>query len=125
MIVDDQEVIREAFGMLLSSDPTVDLVGALADGESAVRMVPVLEPDVVIMDVKMPGVNGITAAKRIREDHPEAQMTLTNPSGTNGHSSSSKVITSCLVSTIPPMIWAASSGLMSGWALFTSWAITK
>jgi DNA-binding NarL/FixJ family response regulator len=76
LIVDDQEVIREAFGMLLSSDPTVDLVGALADGESAVRMVPVLEPDVVIMDVKMPGVNGITAAKRIRENHPEVGIIL-------------------------------------------------
>ncbi len=76
MIVDDQEVIREAFGMLLSSDPTVDLVGALADGESAVRMVPVLAPDVVIMDVKMPGLNGIVAAKRIREDHPEVGIIL-------------------------------------------------
>ena len=76
MIVDDQEVIREAFGMLLSSDPTVDLVGALADGEIAVRMVPVLDPDVVIMDVKMPGLNGIAAAKQIRENHPEVGIIL-------------------------------------------------
>ena len=76
LIVDDQEVIREAFGMLLSTDPTVDLVGALADGESAVRMVPVLDPDVVIMDVKMQGLNGITAAKRIRENHPEVGIIL-------------------------------------------------
>ena len=76
MLVDDQEVIREAFGMLLSSDPTVDLVGALADGDSAVQMVPVLKPDVVIMDVKMPGLNGITAAQRIREAHPEVGIIL-------------------------------------------------
>ena len=76
MIVDDQEVIREAFGMLLSSDPTVDLVGALTDGESAIRMVPVLNPDVVIMDVKMPGLNGIVAAQRIRESHPEVGIIL-------------------------------------------------
>ena len=76
LIVDDQEVIREAFGMLLSTDPTVDLVGALADGESAVRMVPVLDPDIVIMDVKMQGLNGITAAKRIRENHPEVGIIL-------------------------------------------------
>ena len=76
LIADDQEVIREAFGMLLSTDPTVDLVGALADGESAVRMVPVLDPDVVIMDVKMQGLNGITAAKRIRENHPEVGIIL-------------------------------------------------
>ena len=42
VIVDDQEVIREAFGMLISQEPTVDLVGALRDGEEAVHMVPVL-----------------------------------------------------------------------------------
>ena len=76
LIVDDQEVIREAFGMLLSSDPSVDLVGALSDGESAVNMVPVLKPDVVIMDVKMPGLNGIAAAQKIREAHPEVGIIL-------------------------------------------------
>ena len=72
----DQEVIREAFGMLLASDPTVDLVGALADGESAVKMVPVLNPDVVIMDVKIPGLNGIAAAQRIRDVNPEVGVIL-------------------------------------------------
>ena len=66
LIVDDQEVIREAFGMLLDSDETVDLVGVLGDGESAVQMIPVLNPNVVIMDVKMPGLNGIAAAQQIR-----------------------------------------------------------
>lgn len=76
MIVDDQEVIREAFGMLLSAEPSVDLVGALADGESAIQMVPVLKPDVAIMDVKMPGLNGISAAQRIRELYPEVGIIL-------------------------------------------------
>ena len=76
LIVDDQEVIREAFGMLLASDPTVDLLGALSDGESAIKMVPVLKPDVVIMDVKMPGLDGIAAARKIREEHPEIGIIL-------------------------------------------------
>ncbi|MCI0438300.1 MAG: response regulator transcription factor [Chloroflexi bacterium] len=76
MIVDDQEVIREAFGMLLASDPTVDLVGALADGESAIQMVPALDPDVVIMDVKMPGLNGIAAAQKIRDAYPDVGIIL-------------------------------------------------
>ena len=53
MIVDDQEVIREAFGLLLANDASVDLIGALADGQSAIEMVPVLNPKVVIMDVKI------------------------------------------------------------------------
>jgi DNA-binding NarL/FixJ family response regulator len=76
MIVDDQEVIREAFGMLLSSDTTVDLVGVLSDGDSAVQMIPVLNPKVVIMDVKMPGLNGIAAAQQIREIYPYVGIIL-------------------------------------------------
>jgi DNA-binding NarL/FixJ family response regulator len=76
VIVDDQEVVREAFGMLLASDPTVDLVGAFGDGETAVKMVPVIAPDVVIMDVKMPGMNGIEAAEKIREACPRVGIIL-------------------------------------------------
>ena len=76
MIVDDQEVIREAFGMLLDSDSTVDLVGAFSGGEAAIQMIPALNPDVVVMDVKMPGLNGIAAAQRIREAHPEVGIIL-------------------------------------------------
>lgn len=76
LIVDDQEVIREAFGMLLASDPSVNLVGVLSDGESAVQMIPVLVPDVVIMDVKMPGLNGIAAAQKIRESYPDVGIIL-------------------------------------------------
>ena len=71
VIVDDQEVIREAFGMLISQEPTVDLVGALTGGEEAIHMVPVLEPEVVVMDVKMPGLNGIAAAQQLREKQPD------------------------------------------------------
>ena len=76
LIVDDQEVIREAFGMLLSSDETVDLVGVLGDGDSAIQMVPVLKPDVVIMDVKMPGLNGIAAAQQIRQASPDVGIIM-------------------------------------------------
>ena len=76
LIVDDQEVIREAFGMLLDSEESVDLVGVLGDGESAVQMIPVLKPDVVIMDVKMPGLNGIAASQKIRESFPDVGIIL-------------------------------------------------
>ena len=76
MIVDDQEVIREAFGMLLANDASVDLIWALADGQSAIEMVPVLNPKVVIMDVKMPGLNGVAAARKIRENNPDVGIIL-------------------------------------------------
>ena len=72
----DQEVIRKAFGLLLSTYASVDLVGVMADGESSIEMIPVLKPDTVIMDVRMPGLNGVEAAKRIRENHPEIGIIL-------------------------------------------------
>ena len=76
VVVDDQEVIREAFGMLISQEPTIDLVGALSNGEEAVHMVPVLEPEVVVMDVKMPRMNGIAAAHELREKMPDMGIIL-------------------------------------------------
>ncbi len=76
VIVDDQEVIREAFGTLISHEPTINLVGSLSNGEEAVEMVPVLNPSVVVMDVKMPGLNGIAAAQQLRETRPELGIIL-------------------------------------------------
>jgi len=76
IIVDDQEVFREAFGMILYTDPSVDLVGVFGDGESAIQMIPALSPDVFMMDVKMLGLNGIAAARGIRENYPEVGIIL-------------------------------------------------
>ena len=67
VIVDDQEIIREAFGALIFQEATIELVGFLGDGLEALEMVPVLGPAVVVMDVKMPGLNGISAAQQLRE----------------------------------------------------------
>lgn len=76
VIVDDQEVIREAFGMLISQEPSITLVGTLKDGVEAVERVPELDPSVVVMDVKMPRLNGITAAQQIREKMPDVGIIL-------------------------------------------------
>lgn len=76
IIVDDQEVIRDALGMIISSDESIEVVGTLSDGESAVKMVPVLKPDVVVMDVKMPGLNGIASAQQIRDAYPEVGFVI-------------------------------------------------
>ena len=76
VIVDDQEIIREAFGTLISQEPTISLIGKLKDGSEAIEMVPILDPAVVVMDVKMPRVNGITAAYQIREKLPEVGIIL-------------------------------------------------
>ena len=76
LIVDDQEIIREAFGALLVKDPSIKLVGTLGDGVEAGEMAPILKPDVIVMDVKMPRLDGISAAKQIREQFPEIGIIL-------------------------------------------------
>ena len=76
LIVDDQEIVREAFAMLLSGDPTLEVVGTSADGEAAVEMASALRPDVVVMDVRMPRLNGVDAARRMREWDPDIGVIL-------------------------------------------------
>ncbi|TDD89282.1 response regulator transcription factor [Actinomadura rubrisoli] len=65
LIADDQALVREGFAMILSAQPDLVLAGTAADGAEAVRMARELDPDVVLMDVLMPNVNGIEAAEEI------------------------------------------------------------
>ena len=67
-VVDDQELVRSAFVILLSSEPGVEVVGQAADGRSAVELVRASRPDVVLMDVRMPGVDGLEATRQIVAD---------------------------------------------------------
>lgn len=65
LIVDDQELMRMGLTMVLDAQDDISVVGEAADGNSAVEAVRELEPDVVLMDVRMPGVDGVTATSRI------------------------------------------------------------
>ncbi|MFI1358707.1 response regulator [Streptomyces sp. NPDC020898] len=67
LIVDDQALQRMGFSMLLEAQPGMTVVGEAANGAEAVRMTAELRPDVVLMDVRMPGVDGIEATRRIVE----------------------------------------------------------
>jgi DNA-binding NarL/FixJ family response regulator len=68
MIADDQALVRAGFRMILEIEPDILVVGEVADGEQAVTEVAARRPDVVLMDVRMPGLDGIAATRRITAD---------------------------------------------------------
>jgi two-component system, NarL family, response regulator NreC len=72
--VDDHPVVRRAICSLLSSDPVLDVVCQTADGEEAVLKAEELQPDLVLLDISLPGISGIEAAKRIRGVSPKSQI---------------------------------------------------
>ena len=68
LIVDDQALVRAGFRMILEIEPDIHVVGEAADGEEAVAEATRLRPDIVLMDVRMPGTDGITAMRRLKAD---------------------------------------------------------
>ena len=65
LVVDDQALVRTGFRLMLEIEPDFTVVGEAADGEEAVSLAAAVRPDVVLMDVRMPGTDGITATERI------------------------------------------------------------
>ena len=68
VVADDQEIVREGFAALLATQSDLALVGTAADGEEALRLCRDEQPDVVLMDVRMPGLDGIETTRRLTSD---------------------------------------------------------
>jgi DNA-binding NarL/FixJ family response regulator len=76
LIVDDHPITRDGLRTALSLADDVEVVGEASSGEEAIQVVEEAKPEIIFMDVRMPGMNGIQATKVIRERHPETKVIL-------------------------------------------------
>jgi DNA-binding NarL/FixJ family response regulator len=76
LIVDDHSMVRAGLQQLLSSDPDIDVVGTAANGSEAVELARVLQPQVVLMDLQMPVMDGVAATAELRQDNPEVAVVI-------------------------------------------------
>jgi len=76
LLVDDQSLLRMGFRLILEAEPDIEVVGEAGDGASGVSMASALHPDVVLMDVRMPGMDGIKATASIIEADPASKVLI-------------------------------------------------
>jgi DNA-binding NarL/FixJ family response regulator len=74
LIADDHSVVRQGLRMFLSLDPEIEIIGEAATGEEAIEASRQLRPDVVLMDLLMPGMGGVAATRMIREEMPDVEV---------------------------------------------------
>ena len=83
MLADDHLVVRMGLAAIISIERDMELVGEAADGAEAVKRAAELHPDVVIMDIMMPKLDGVTATAEIRKRNPETQILILTTFGTS------------------------------------------
>jgi NarL family two-component system response regulator YdfI len=76
LIADDHDVVRDGLRLILESEDDFEVVGEAANGADAVRLYGELNPHVVLMDLRMPGMDGLTAIKHIRQQQPDANIVI-------------------------------------------------
>ena len=76
LLVDDQTLIRQGIRLLLEMEPDIQVVGQAADGRAALEQVEALHPEVVLMDVRMPVMDGVAATRALNANHPEVKVII-------------------------------------------------
>lgn len=76
LITDDHLIVREGLRLILETADGLEVVGEAADGAECLRLLPDLVPDVVLMDLQMPGMDGITAIGHLRREHPDIAIVI-------------------------------------------------
>ena len=74
LLAEDHQIVREGFRSLLKHEPDIEVVGEAADGRQAVQLTRKLRPEVVVMDIAMPRLNGLEASRQIRKEFPETRV---------------------------------------------------
>ncbi|MCJ7622083.1 MAG: response regulator transcription factor [Anaerolineaceae bacterium] len=74
LVCDDQAIVCDGLEAILNADPGIEVVGTAHDGAEALEKIPEVSPDVVLMDLKMPGMNGIQATRQISAEHPQVKV---------------------------------------------------
>jgi two-component system response regulator NreC len=76
LLVDDHVIVRQGLKALLSDEPDMEVVGEANNGREALEKLAALEPDVVLMDISMPGLNGIEATRQIKQRYPDVKVVI-------------------------------------------------
>jgi DNA-binding NarL/FixJ family response regulator len=76
LIVDDHPVFRQGLRDVLETDPTINVIGEAADGEVALEIVPELNPDVILMDINLPTMNGLQVTRKIKGQFPQIRVIM-------------------------------------------------
>ncbi|KAA6214836.1 DNA-binding response regulator [Streptomyces albofaciens JCM 4342] len=76
LIADDQKLIRESFGIVLNAQPDIEVIGEAVDGQDAIDRIAELGPDVVLMDIRMPVLDGLEATHRITRSSPHVKIVM-------------------------------------------------
>lgn len=74
LLVDDQAIIRQGLRSMLESNPDMDVIGEAENGQRAIEQIPTLQPDLVLMDIRMPVMDGVAATQAIAQHYPQTRV---------------------------------------------------